>query len=146
MLVLFFEYILLQEERDSSNSRNSGNEFQYRLYIRNVYCRLIVWLFGAVSSELFTDISKFTAGRLRPHFLDVCQPHINTPTGMIKLDDYCKDPDSRYKYITEYSCFTSDYKLKDIRLSFMSGHSSYSAYSAAFAVVSMDNLERNIKT
>lgn len=110
-----------------------------RLYIKNVYCRWIVWLFGAISSELLTDISKFTAGRLRPHFITVCQPHVRTPTGIMLLEDYCGAPESKYKYITDYACFGPDHMQRDTRLSFMSGHSSYSAYSAAFAVVSIDD-------
>ena len=31
-------------------------------------------LFGAIATNAFTDMSKFTIGRLRPHFLTICKP------------------------------------------------------------------------
>lgn len=137
VLILIFEYhLLIQEERRNSTSRGSRNDFQLKLYLRNVYCRLVVWLFGAISSELLTDISKFTAGRLRPHFIDVCRPVVKNSGDEYKLDQYCSDPSSRFKYVLDYQCSGPEKMLRDIRLSFMSGHSSYAAYSATYAVVS----------
>lgn len=133
-LILTFEYLILKKDSRGANSRS-----QTKIYLRNVYCRLIIWFFGAVTSELFTDISKITAGRLRPHFIEVCKP-------IIRLDDdkeissqaYCDSSQNqlRHEYITDYRCSGVPSMQRDARLSFMSGHSSYAAYSGAFAVVS----------
>lgn len=137
ILILVLEYQMLVKEASNSatsvQAGESGARFHLRLYVRRVYCRLIIWLFGAIASELLTDISKFTAGRLRPHFIDVCQPLIDGKN----FTEYCSRATDKYQYIIEYTCTGNPKALRDSRLSFMSGHSSYSAYSAAFAVVSM---------
>lgn len=134
VLILVLEYQILIKETRTINSNGHDREFdgkfQARLYVRRVYCRLIIWLFGAIASELLTDISKFTAGRLRPHFIDVCQPEINGKN----FTEFCSQTSDKYQYITNYQCTGNSGKFRDSRLSFMSGHSSYSAYSAAFAV------------
>ena len=36
---------------------------------------IIGYMFGTCASYSFTIIAKFTIGRLRPHFLDVCNPN-----------------------------------------------------------------------
>ncbi|KFD73100.1 hypothetical protein M514_04884 [Trichuris suis] len=82
------------------------------------------FLCGAAANQLFTDIGKYVIGRLRPHFLDVCQPNVGYTT--------C----SGHHYISEFTCSTSDMDLiKDARLSFPSGHSSLSAYAMLFTVI-----------
>lgn len=141
LLILVFEYLsLLREASSSAQTRESRNQFNLRLYLRRVYCCILVWLFGGITSELITDISKFTAGRLRPHFIAVCNPIIADDTspergGHTSIEKYCSLEANRYKYITNYHCESGD--PRDARLSFMSGHSSYAAYSAIFAVVSI---------
>ena len=42
---------------------------------------------------LFTDVSKNTIGRLRPHFLNVCRPDYNQA-------DLCKDEYGYQKFVT----------------------------------------------
>uniref|UniRef100_A0A6G1SHL5 Putative phosphatidate phosphatase n=1 Tax=Aceria tosichella TaxID=561515 RepID=A0A6G1SHL5_9ACAR len=132
-LILILEYVNLafnDTTNDPANHETGG--FQMKVYLRNIYCRLILWLFGAITSELMTDITKVTAGRLRPHFISVCRPIVRTASGEIALDEYCFK--AKYEYITEYYCSGDASKQRDARLSFLSGHSSYSAYSAIFAV------------
>lgn len=109
---------------------------QAKVYLRNVHSRLLVWLFGAITSELFTDITKVTAGRLRPHFISVCNPIIVDKISKEEknLTAYCSTPQNPYEYTTNYYCSGNPSKIRDTRLSFLSGHSSYSAYSATFAV------------
>ncbi|KAF6024487.1 hypothetical protein EB796_017215 [Bugula neritina] len=76
------------------------------------------------SEELFgiTDIGKWTVGRLRPHFIDGCQPqgfNITTCPGNQYMDTvHCTRPDQTI--------------LDDLRLSFPSGHASQSAYTMVF--------------
>lgn len=144
-LILVIEYLSLKKELEVSESNSQNNAFPTELYVRRVYYKVIVWLFGAVSSELFTDIAKITSGRLRPHFIDVCKPvvHHSSPK---TLQEFCESPESRHLYITNYTCTGIEKKIRDTRMSFMSGHSSYSAYSAAFAVVSYLFSGPNLKT
>ncbi|XP_052775851.1 putative phosphatidate phosphatase [Mya arenaria] len=85
-------------------------------FIGTVYKLVIPFFFGAGLCQLTTDIAKYTVGRLRPHFLTVCQPDaavcaINS--GYI-TDDICKGTDSA--------------AIEEARLSFPSGHSSISFY------------------
>ncbi|KPP67387.1 hypothetical protein Z043_114031, partial [Scleropages formosus] len=53
-------------------------------YVACVYKAVGTFLFGAAMSQSLTDIAKYSIGRLRPHFLDVCKPvwsHINCTSG-----------------------------------------------------------------
>ncbi|XP_034752468.1 phospholipid phosphatase 1 isoform X1 [Etheostoma cragini] len=89
-------------------------------YISCVYKAIGTFLFGAAMSQSLTDIAKYSIGRLRPHFLDVCKPDwklINCSSG---------------DYIENFSC-TGDAKMvNEGRLSFYSGHSSFSMYCMLF--------------
>lgn len=132
ILILILEYLLLVEQDDGN-----VQGFNAKIYMRNVYCRFLIWLLGGITSEFLTDISKYTAGRLRPHFIDVCKPRITLADSMeVSVDEYCDKYAFKYEYITNYRCSGRPEAQRDARLSFMSGHSSWSAYSAAHAVVS----------
>lgn len=53
-------------------------------YVACVYKAVGSYAFGAAASQSLTDIAKYSIGRLRPHFLAVCQPawdHINCKAG-----------------------------------------------------------------
>ena len=56
---------------------------------------VIGYLFGAAASVSLVGIAKFTIGRLRPHFLDVCQPDFS------QID--CGTADHPI-FVTEYHC------------------------------------------
>ncbi|KAG8176434.1 hypothetical protein JTE90_026652 [Oedothorax gibbosus] len=89
-----------------------------------IYTRIGVFLFGACMSQLTTDIAKYSIGRLRPHFLDVCKPSINCSLVI--------DP---HEYIMPI-CLGENLKaIREARLSFPSGHSSFSAYTMVYAVI-----------
>jgi len=91
-------------------------------------------LLGGVGCLLFSEIAKYTIGRLRPHFLTLCQPNMS--------DLLCKDKEF-YRYVTESEgdiCLglvtnggnTTLKQLREARLSFMSGHSTFSFYCSSF--------------
>ncbi|KAJ0173959.1 hypothetical protein K1T71_010105 [Dendrolimus kikuchii] len=81
-----------------------------------------VFLFGCACQQLTTDVAKYTIGRLRPHFFDVCIPDID-----------CDLPANRWKYVEHFNCLGDNEKLKkEMRLSFPSGHSSFSAYTMLY--------------
>lgn len=43
-------------------------------YLVSAYQAVGAVCFGAALCQLTTDIAKYSLGRLRPHFLDVCKP------------------------------------------------------------------------
>ncbi|KAL1130389.1 hypothetical protein AAG570_013327, partial [Ranatra chinensis] len=95
------------------------------LWLSNSYKVIGVFGFGAVCSQLLTDIGKYSIGRLRPHFMDICSPNIS-----------CDMPENQHKYIETFTCNGGDEKLlRDARLSFPSGHSSFSAYTMLYLVI-----------
>ncbi|KAF7666471.1 hypothetical protein LDENG_00106710, partial [Lucifuga dentata] len=89
-------------------------------YIACVYKAVGTFLFGAAMSQSLTDIAKYSIGRLRPHFLDVCKPDwslINCTAG---------------GYIEDFTCTGDKTMVNEGRLSFYSGHSSFSMYCMMF--------------
>ncbi|XP_049624086.1 phospholipid phosphatase 1 isoform X1 [Suncus etruscus] len=96
-----------------------SNSFIRNNYVATIYKATGTFLFGAAASQSLTDIAKYSIGRLRPHFLDICNPdwsHINCSEG----------------YIENYVCRGDSQKIKEGRLSFYSGHSSFSMYCMLF--------------
>lgn len=91
---------------------------------------LIIALFGAGFNIFITDVSKYTIGRLRPHFLNVCN---------VSLAELCPSEKMHERiYVQNYTCQGEeqlDKSAKETRLSFPSGHSSFSAYTAMFLVL-----------
>lgn len=61
-----------------------------------------VFLFGCAISQSFTDIAKVSVGRMRPHFLDVCNPDFSTI-------------DCSQGYITNYTCRGADSEVQEAR-------------------------------
>lgn len=76
-----------------------------------------------MSNTIITDTIKVTVGRLRPHFLSVCNPNVT-----------CSSYDATYH--TDYVCQNVTAKDEnDARLSFPSGHASMSACVMGFIMV-----------
>ncbi|ESO95337.1 hypothetical protein LOTGIDRAFT_117144, partial [Lottia gigantea] len=86
---------------------------------------LIFFFFGAALNHLLTNIAKYTLGRLRPHFLTVCQPDyalFNCSMGIIE-ENVC----------------TGNLKLiKEARVSFPSGHASMITYTMMYALIYLE--------
>uniref|UniRef100_A0A4X1SKZ5 Phospholipid phosphatase 1 n=1 Tax=Sus scrofa TaxID=9823 RepID=A0A4X1SKZ5_PIG len=99
-----------------------SNSFIRNNYIATIYKAIGTFLFGAAASQSLTDIAKYSIGRLRPHFLDVCDPDWS------KIN--CSDG-----YIENYICRGNAQKVKEGRLSFYSGHSSFSMYCMLFVAL-----------
>lgn len=71
-------------------------------YVAALYKQVGCFLFGCAISQSFTDIAKVSIGRLRPHFLSVCNPdfsQINCSEG----------------YIQNYKCRGDDSKVQEAR-------------------------------
>lgn len=91
-------------------------------YFYNVYRVFLPFVFGAVVEHLTTDIGKYSIGRLRPHFLSVCKPDT-------------AQYDCTSGYITADVCTGDQSLIREARLSFPSGHASFSSYSMIFAIL-----------
>ncbi|XP_061527938.1 phospholipid phosphatase 1-like [Phyllopteryx taeniolatus] len=92
-------------------------------YAACVYKAVGCYLFGAAASQSLTDIAKYSVGRLRPHFLAVCKPQwdrINCKAG---------------RYVENFTCTGDSFLVDEARLSFYSGHSSFSMYCMLFLVL-----------
>ncbi|KAM3868101.1 phospholipid phosphatase 1-like [Diretmus argenteus] len=92
-------------------------------YAACVYKVVGSYLFGAAASQSLTDIAKSSIGRLRPHFLAVCKPawdRINCKAG---------------GYVENFTCTGDKFLVDEARLSFYSGHSSFSMYCMLFLVL-----------
>ena len=76
-------------------------------------------------------------GRLRPNFLDVCQPAWG--------DFDCSTEDGRPIYVTEYKCQgnldlfgtveLAEYEVEESRLSFPSGHAAHAFQAVIFMIL-----------
>ncbi|XP_010874406.2 phospholipid phosphatase 1-like [Esox lucius] len=89
-------------------------------YVARIYKAVGSFVFGAAASQSLTDIAKYSIGRLRPHFLAVCKPvweQIN-----------CKSE----SYIEHFTCTGDKTMVDEARLSFFSGHASFSMYCMLF--------------
>lgn len=84
------------------------------------YNAIFYFGFGCLCSQLVTDIGKYCVGRLRPNFLDAC-----------KSSHTCL-PSEEHLYIVDYTCYGNPDKVKDGRLSFPSGHSSFAFYTMVY--------------
>ncbi|XP_038646843.1 phospholipid phosphatase 1 isoform X4 [Scyliorhinus canicula] len=96
-----------------------SNAFIRNSYVATVYKSIGAFVFGAAASQSLTDIAKYSIGRLRPHFLDVCKPDwkkFNCTSG----------------YIVDFTCLGDQKMSTEARLSFFSGHSSFSMYCMMF--------------
>ncbi|KAH8364201.1 hypothetical protein KR084_003518 [Drosophila pseudotakahashii] len=100
-----------------------------------VYNTVRWFLYGYVFNDLLKSIGKHTIGRLRPHFFAVCMPH---------FQDGSSCSDAAYqgvlKYHTDYDCrpdlsgATAE-MIRDINVSFPSGHSAMSFYGLVFVAL-----------
>lgn len=112
-----------------------GSERRKRYFVC-VFHALSLFVLGISITLLLTEIGKRWLGRLRPHFIAVCQPNISllncttqTAFGSIYNSIY-----TGYNFCTN----TNTKDISDSRLSFPSGHSSYSAYCMLFLIIYLE--------
>ncbi|XP_054612322.1 phospholipid phosphatase 1 isoform X2 [Dunckerocampus dactyliophorus] len=113
LTMIFGECLCVYLKRLKSKSSFGG-------YVARVYKAVGTFLFGAAMSQSLTDIAKYSIGRLRPHFLDVCKP------------DWKLISCSAGTYVENFTCTGNPTMVNEGRLSFYSGHSSFSMYCMLF--------------
>lgn len=97
--------------------------------VRHVLHNFWIFIYGAGITMFITDVGKYSIGRLRPHYLTLCKPdwsNINCSytfgdKAFIVGDDFCRVPNRAL--------------LKDARMSFPSGHTSFAVYCATFMIL-----------
>ncbi|CAM9754941.1 unnamed protein product [Lampetra planeri] len=91
-----------------------------------LYRTLGAFLFGCAVNQSLTDVAKFSVGRLRPHFLDVCKPD--------RALYNCSEG-----YITRVVCTGDPAVITEARKSFFSGHASFAMYSMVFLALYVES-------
>uniref|UniRef100_A0A8C3K8Y1 Phospholipid phosphatase 3 n=6 Tax=Neoaves TaxID=3078114 RepID=A0A8C3K8Y1_9CHAR len=102
--------------------KEKSHSFIQNPYVAALYKQVGCFVFGCAISQSFTDIAKVSVGRLRPHFLEVCDLDFSTIN--------C----AKGVYIQNYTCRGSDSKVQEARKSFFSGHASFSLYTMLYLV------------
>lgn len=102
----------------------------YPSWLKHVIKFSSIFTLGAFSNVAITSIMKNSIGRYRPHFISVCQPLISP------ANTTCGDTFNTNRYVTTFFCSNGDLSteiIKEMRLSFPSGHASFSVYTMTFA-------------
>uniref|UniRef100_A0A915Q364 Phosphatidic acid phosphatase type 2/haloperoxidase domain-containing protein n=1 Tax=Setaria digitata TaxID=48799 RepID=A0A915Q364_9BILA len=146
--------------------RKCREEFKHYKCRRYTVPRLIVRLYvfvgyflvGVIFNQLMVDIAKYTIGRHRPHFIEICKPkHMENRLVTIVGSNsnrtitirrvYSQSsprvamgfetcPVNSHKYITDFECTGTDkYLIHESMLSFYSGHSAFSFYAAWYTAL-----------
>ena len=140
--VIFVLVIVLNEfyifKSNTNSHMNSTARNKWKQFLWQIYFQFIPLGFAIVASQFITHISKYTIGRLRPHFIDVCQPQIESTGEIITRLSNCTDSIS---YHINYKCTRPEkflYQMTDSHLSFMSGHSSHMAVSMIYLIIYLE--------
>lgn len=107
-------------------------------YIANIYISYGFFITGMLLNTIVTLIGKKTIGRLRPNFLDVCKPDINPYSICGEVSNTGKT------YLipeVDFKCLGVDKaEIEESRVSFPSGHSSQSFYTAVFLICYLNQM------
>jgi len=99
----------------------------------------IGYLFGAGATEVVTMIGKYSVGRLRPHFFEVCQP--DPESGYVSNSQFTSGDQYNYGYDCKGNADQfpdlneRNKRIKEVSLSFPSGHASFAFQAATFTVL-----------
>lgn len=118
----------IKQQSSTTSRRYVFNGWEVPEWMIECYKKLGIFGFGAATCQLATDIAKYSIGRLRPHFFAVCQPIMRDGTN-------CSDPINFGRYIEDFTCRginSTPRMLKEVRLSFPSGHSSFSTFTMVY--------------
>lgn len=83
--------------------KEKSHSFIQNPYVAALYKQVGCFVFGCAISQSFTDIAKVSVGRLRPHFLAVCDLDFSTIN--------C----AKGVYIQNYTCRGSDSRVQEAR-------------------------------
>ncbi|CAG5129132.1 unnamed protein product, partial [Candidula unifasciata] len=94
VVIILLEFLLRKKGRGYTVSINKT--VGKASWIYGTYNTIIVFVFGVAVTQFLTEVGKNSIGRLRPHFLTLCNPDwkkVNCSTGYI-TDDVCTSTDT----------------------------------------------------
>ncbi|XP_051572452.1 phospholipid phosphatase 3-like [Myxocyprinus asiaticus] len=94
--------------------------FVRNCYVSCLYKELGSFLFGCCVGQSLTNMAKLSVGRLRPHFLSVCN---------VTYDSLNCIPGT---YISDIVCKNKKKMVEEARKSFFSGHASFAMYTMLY--------------
>lgn len=108
--------------------------YRYSMFIISSLHALLLFALGISLTVLLTEIGKRWIGRLRPHFIAVCNPDFST---VVCSTNGGGAGNVIYNSIDTGGSFCrgSASEVEEARLSFPSGHSSYSTYTMLFLIL-----------
>ena len=135
LIIIFIELLNAKLLPLQKNPNNLSFKQRLRKFFICLLHALSLFVLGIAITLLLTEIGKRWVGRLRPNFIDVCKPNLTS------LE--CIQPVKKgfvYKPIFTGGNFcTADKELVDgARVSFPSGHASYSWYSMTFLIIYLE--------
>ncbi|OEH75359.1 lipid phosphate phosphohydrolase [Cyclospora cayetanensis] len=96
-------------------------------FLLDAYTTFGGFVFGLILSFSVANVAKLSIGRLRPHFLAVCQPNWEALT--------CSDSTGPI-LVEKYDCLGTDSEaIREARLSFFSAHSSNSSFAMVYTLI-----------
>lgn len=112
-------------------------EFKIRQlrWILNTLNGCLLYSLGAMCTLLITEIGKRSIGRLRPHFIDVCKPDWDKIECFTQIDGVNV---ANYIYYSDEICTGDPHLIREARVSFPSGHSSFTVYSMVFVIIYLE--------
>lgn len=115
----------------------SEEEFSLRQtrWVLNTLNGCLLYGLGAMCTMLITEIGKRSIGRLRPHFIDVCKPNWDKIECFTQIDGVNV---ANYIYMDTDICLGDPHLIREARVSFPSGHSSFSVYSMVFVIIYLE--------
>ncbi|XP_017147928.1 putative phosphatidate phosphatase isoform X1 [Drosophila miranda] len=118
-----------QKTRTGSGYHLCHLELPY--WLLECYRKIGIFIFGLGVEQLTANIAKYAIGRLRPHFFTLCQP-------VLWDGSNCSHPMNAGRYIEEFTCGAADMnakRIKDMSLSFPSGHASFAFYAMLYTAI-----------
>ncbi|EDV36684.1 uncharacterized protein Dana_GF11822, isoform A [Drosophila ananassae] len=135
-VIVVVEFFRAQDKRLRGEKYKTGSGYhichlELPKWLLECYRKIGIFIFGLGVEQLTTNIAKYAIGRLRPHFFSLCQPVL--PDGST-----CSDPKNFGLYIEDFACSAVDItskRMKDVRLSFPSGHASFACYAMLYLAI-----------
>uniref|UniRef100_A0A1A9WD98 Phosphatidic acid phosphatase type 2/haloperoxidase domain-containing protein n=1 Tax=Glossina brevipalpis TaxID=37001 RepID=A0A1A9WD98_9MUSC len=134
LIIISSEYIRLHYKGNANDMRSLWGLI-VPLWLINCLKQLVYFSFGLLLTIDATEIGKYTIGRIRPHFIAICQPQLRDGSS-------CSNATNQHRYIENYYCARTGYSADDVRqarLSFPSGHASLAFYALLYMVIYLQN-------
>ena len=119
------------------NAMRSNKPNPKTIFIVSTLHAISLFVLGITLTLVLTEIGKLWIGRLRPYFIAVCNPDFSK---VVCSTDRGRPGDVFYNFIDTSGnfCRGDENEVKQARLSFPSGHASYSCYTMGFLILYLE--------